>query len=88
MDVEPSQGAHFFHNIAAFEVRYLTVHHDEQPGVDWAWLDRQEPVGETDLVRHVRTAQPVTVKVDGVQPWTEWHSWNSVVPKGRVFGAS
>jgi hypothetical protein len=65
MDVEASQGAHFFHNIAAFEVRYLTVHHDEQPGVDWAWLDRQEPVGETDLVRHVRTAQPVTVKVDG-----------------------
>lgn len=65
MDVEASQGAHFFHNIAAFEVRYLTVHHEEQPGIDWAWLARQQPVGGTDLVRHVRTARPVTVKVDG-----------------------
>jgi hypothetical protein len=27
MNVEPSQGAHFFHNISSFRVSYFTVHH-------------------------------------------------------------
>ncbi|HXV76927.1 MAG TPA: PEP/pyruvate-binding domain-containing protein [Candidatus Polarisedimenticolaceae bacterium] len=60
MDVEPSQGAHFFHNLISFEVCYLCVRQ-----VDWEWLERFHPVGETELLRHVRLDQPLTVKVDG-----------------------
>jgi hypothetical protein len=70
MDVEPSQGAHFFHNIISFEVFYLCARHQEDaPGarrsIDWDWLDRQSALAETDLVRHVRFEKPLRVKVDG-----------------------
>jgi hypothetical protein len=70
MDVEPSQGAHFFHNIISFEVFYLCVRYEEDaPGtrrsIDWDWLDRQPAVAETDLVRHVRFNKPLRIKVDG-----------------------
>ena len=65
MDVEPSQGAHFFHNISSFGVSYLTVHHRETAGIDWAWLDRQPAVAETEYIRHVRLDEPLLVKVDG-----------------------
>lgn len=70
MDVEASQGAHFFHNIISFEVFYLCVGHarrastDRAP-LDWAWLQEQPAVEETDHVRHVRLDPPLLVKVDG-----------------------
>jgi len=70
MDVEPSQGAHFFHNIISFEVLYLCVRHEEDASgarrsINWDWLDRQPAVAETDLVRHVRLGKPLRIKVDG-----------------------
>jgi hypothetical protein len=65
MNVEPSQGAHFFHNISSFHVSYFTVHHESVPGIDWEWLSRQRVVEETDLVRHVELDDPLLVKVDG-----------------------
>jgi hypothetical protein len=70
MDVEPSQGAHFFHNIISFKVYYLCVRHECGAGaatrsIDWNWLDRQPTVTETDHVRHVRLDRPLSVKVDG-----------------------
>jgi len=65
MDVEASQGAHFFHNLSAFEVSYLTVPHTATPGVDWDWLDALPTVAESEFLRHVRTDRPLTVKVDG-----------------------
>jgi hypothetical protein len=70
MDVEPSQGAHFFHNIISFEVFYLCVRHEDdaaggQRSIDWDWLNRQPAVSETDLIRHLRLEKPLRVKVDG-----------------------
>ena len=65
MNVEPSQGSHFFHNMTSFEVSYLSVRQDGRPGIDWDWLHRQEVVAETDHVRHVRLNRPLLVKVDG-----------------------
>ena len=65
MNVEASQGAHFFHNLSSFGVSYLTVHHQAVPGINWDWLGAQELVAETEHVRHVRAARPVLVKVDG-----------------------
>jgi hypothetical protein len=65
MDVEPSQGSHFFHNISSLGVSYLAVPHHAQPPIDWAWLDAQTPVAEADHVRHIRVAQPLLVEVDG-----------------------
>jgi hypothetical protein len=65
MNVEPSQGAHFFHNISSFRVSYFTVHHEKESGVDWEWLGRQNVVAESDHVRHVRLRHPLLIKVDG-----------------------
>jgi hypothetical protein len=70
MNVEPSQGAHFFHNLISFEVPYLCVPHEDPGGersraIDWDWLDRQPAETETRLVRHVRLERPLRVKVDG-----------------------
>jgi len=65
MNVDLSQGSHFFHNISSFEVSYFCVRHDGHDRLDWDWLARQRAVAETDLVRHVRLEQPLVVKVDG-----------------------
>jgi len=70
MDVEPSQGAHFFHNIISFQVCYLCVRHETGAGearrsIDWGWLDLQPSVAETAHVRHVRLDKPLEIKVDG-----------------------
>lgn len=65
MNVEPSQGSHFFHNLASFRVAYLMVHHDARPGIDWAWLAAQPAVAETAHVRHLRLPAPLRIAVDG-----------------------
>ena len=65
MNVEPSQGAHFFHNISSFRVAYFTVGHEERPGIDWAWLTGRAAASEARFIRHVRIDMPLQVKVDG-----------------------
>ncbi len=64
-DVEPSQGAHFFHNIAAFQVGYFSVHHETDPEIAWDWLGRQRVVNETETLRHVEVDRPLEVVMDG-----------------------
>ncbi len=65
MDIEASQGAHFFHNISGNGVSYLCVHHSASPGIDWAWLQEQSVVTETQSLRHVQTPFPLDVRLDG-----------------------
>ena len=65
MNVEASQGSHFFHNISSFQVSYFTVSHNAERGIDWEWLDAQEVAEDQEFVRHVRLESPLRVKVDG-----------------------
>ncbi|MBU0507911.1 PEP/pyruvate-binding domain-containing protein [bacterium] len=65
MNVELSQGSHFFHNLASFQVSYFSVRHDGPFHVDWNWLENQPCVSETPLVRHIRLTKPLHVRVDG-----------------------
>jgi hypothetical protein len=65
MNVELSQGSHFFHNLSSFRASYFMVRHDGRFAIDWAWLNRQPTVQETEFVRHVRCVNPLTVRVDG-----------------------
>ncbi len=65
MDVEPSQGSHFFHNLTSFHVSYFTLHHGGPHRIDFAWLDAQPAEEVTPHVRHVRLATPLSVRVDG-----------------------
>jgi hypothetical protein len=64
MNVEPSQGSHFFHNLSSFRVSYFMVHHAGRP-IDWDWLARQPVVTEEPHVRHVRLDSTLSVRVDG-----------------------
>jgi hypothetical protein len=65
MDVELSQGAHFFHNISGNGVVYLSVHHTAKPGIDWEWLKSQPVVTETEFLRHVELSTPLEIRIDG-----------------------
>ncbi|MFZ0707538.1 MAG: histidine kinase, partial [Candidatus Korobacteraceae bacterium] len=65
MNVELSQGSHFFHNLSSFRASYFMLRHDGPFSIDWDWLNRQAIVSDTELVRHVRLASPILVKVDG-----------------------
>jgi CheY-like chemotaxis protein len=66
MEVDPSQGSHFFHNITSFRISYFTVNSLTQNGfVNWEWL-RSNPIAEEKrYVRHIELKQPLTAKVDG-----------------------
>jgi CheY-like chemotaxis protein len=66
--VEPSQGAHFFHNVTSFRIGYLTLAQrraeGEQP-FDDAWIAAQRVETETSEVKHVALDHPIRVLLDG-----------------------
>jgi hypothetical protein len=64
--VQPSQGSHFFQNLATMEVGYFTIDSDQSGGfVDWQWLLSQRPVKKRKYTRHLRFKKSLTVKMDG-----------------------
>lgn len=66
ISVDPSFGSHFFHNICALGIPYLTVlGGSKEDHIDWAWLEKETPRWEGKFVRHVRLKEPLTIKVDG-----------------------
>ncbi|HHQ47385.1 MAG TPA: hypothetical protein ENK19_00695 [Acidobacteria bacterium] len=68
LEVEPSQGSHFFHNLACFGIPYFTVHQNRGEGkIDWDWLASLEVVEERmdGTLRHLRAPAPLRVLVDG-----------------------
>ncbi len=66
MNVEPSQGSHFFQNMTSLGVGYFSVSHvREGNAIDWDWLDCNPAVEETKYVRRIRLEYPVKVMIDG-----------------------
>lgn len=64
--VAPSQGSHFFQNLAAGGIGYFTVNPDAGEGfIDWEWLRAQPAVAETEFVRHLHFARPVVIAING-----------------------
>ncbi len=64
--VTPSQGSHFFQNLAAGNIGYFTVNPESGDGfVDWEWLAAQPAEAETEFVRHLRFDAPVVVMING-----------------------
>lgn len=64
--VTPSQGTHFFQNLASCNVGYFTVNDDAREGfVDWSWLRDQPASGERGCVKRVHFDEPVDVLMDG-----------------------
>jgi hypothetical protein len=65
MNPDLSQGSHFFHNMSSLGVLYLGVPDPQKSPIDWAWLQEQPVVRETEYLRHVRSSAPLSVRVDG-----------------------
>ena len=65
INVDPSQGSHFFHNISSFRVSYFSVRHSGRYAIDFDWLAAQPAESETGFVRHVRLRRPLMARVDG-----------------------
>ena len=65
MNVELSQGSHFFHNLSSFRASYFMVQGGRRCGINWDWLNRQPVVHETEFIRHVRPTERLSVRVDG-----------------------
>jgi hypothetical protein len=64
--VEPSFGTHFFQNLIAFQIGYLTINDNTiNDVIDWDWLNSIEAVSETEYVRHVRLKDPMNIMIDG-----------------------
>ena len=64
LKAEPSQGAHFFHNISSLGISYFSVAQKEPDFFDWTWLTEQTVAMENEYIAHVRLDRPMTIKVD------------------------
>ncbi|MCG8606649.1 histidine kinase, partial [bacterium] len=66
LDVTPSQGSHFFHNLTSFMVGYFTVTSSSSDAfINWSWLSQQETLELKKFCRLIRLEQPITVKMNG-----------------------
>jgi hypothetical protein len=68
LDTEPSQGSHFFQELTAAGVAFLSVHRLGSTGsIAWGWLSEQVVAHRAcgGKVCHLRLASPVEVVVDG-----------------------
>jgi hypothetical protein len=64
--VTPSFGTHFFQNLIAFQIGYLTVTKiDDNNFIDWHWLNSQQVTGQTEYIRHISPEKPLQVLIDG-----------------------
>jgi len=64
--VTPSFGTHFFQNLIAFQIGYLTVNKsDNKNSIDWDWLNSQRVIRETEYIRHITLDEPMEVLIDG-----------------------
>ena len=66
MNVDPSQGSHFFQNMTSLRIGYFNIPLNSAKGfIDWPWLESLPIVSETIFLKHVRLAQPLKVMIDG-----------------------
>ncbi len=65
INVDLSQGSHFFHNLTSFNVSYFSVNFDGDFKIDWDWLNAQEVVRQTKFIKRVKLNLPLQIKIDG-----------------------
>lgn len=66
--VQPSQGAHFFHNITSLGIPYFTVNRDVKTRdgtLDMEWLESQPASFETEHVRLLTFDKEIGIATDG-----------------------
>jgi CheY-like chemotaxis protein len=75
LKAEPSQGSHFFHNIIALGINYITVREHGDDFLHWNALTCLPKIDQTEFVVHARATEPLALKVDSHNSstvvWTE-----------------
>ena len=67
LQVEPSQGTHFFQNMTSLGCIYLTINPDYNDGsFDYEHIRGMEAVEETKHFLHVRSQKPLIIKANGL----------------------
>ena len=67
LSTEDSQGTHFFHNITAMGIKYITVTENDAKlpdFINWQWLASLPATDETKYVRYVCLKKNLLIKVD------------------------
>ena len=66
LDVDPSHGTHFFHNMTSLGIPYLTCsRRDKKHHIDLEWLQSVEGEEELEYVKIIHLPEPLVIKVDG-----------------------
>lgn len=66
LQVEPSLGSHFHHNLISLKMGYLHVgRFNDSEFVNWDWIKKNPVFRQTGFVRHIRFDHPLLVKIDG-----------------------
>lgn len=72
LNSDPSQGSHFFHNITAQGVKYITINEtqnrsakDSADYLDWSWINSIPAASETQYTRHINLTNSLLMKIDG-----------------------
>ena len=75
LQVEPSLGSHFHHNLVSLRMGYFHIgKENDSEFVDWEWLKKAPVLKQTEYVKLVRLEDPIKVIIDG-------HSCNGVILK-------
>lgn len=75
IQVELSQGSHFFHNLTSLGIIIFSVSFNSPHQIDWEWLSQQEIKQDLQYVRHVKMRTPLSIKVDGRTGWGVIHKF-------------
>lgn len=63
--IDPSQGGHFFHNLAATAIGYFSIHETgPEDFVRWDLLESLPALYADDYIRHIRHEKPLTIYMD------------------------
>jgi len=88
MDVAPSEGTHFFQNIASFGIGYVTVYSKGEGHVSYDWL-AAHTADRKGIVQHVTFEEPLEVIVDGMTgcavAMKPGNDFSSVVAQSSAF---
>ncbi|KJR48193.1 Phosphoenolpyruvate synthase / Pyruvate phosphate dikinase [Desulfosporosinus sp. I2] len=77
LQVEPSLGSHFHHNLVSLRMGYFHIgKENDAEFVDWEWLKTATVLKQTEYVRLIRFENPIKVIIDG-------HSSNGVILKPK-----
>ncbi len=64
MDVEPSQGTHFFQNITSLGIGYLTLKRKGMDYLDYDYLENHVALEETQFLRYIHLIKPLRILIN------------------------